>query len=82
MYSLLCTFIRSFSKVPETRFVGIFFVIFFFFCIFPRFKLFSPLKIGTRYGTFSRKLFTRTVAKTKKSAKRQRRSEGATLLRG
>lgn len=42
MYSLLCTFFfRSFSKVPETRFVGIFSDFFFFFAFFPV-LIFSP----------------------------------------
>lgn len=52
MYSLLCIFC-SFSKVPETRFMGIFSdffsFFFFFFPIFSLFETFSPLKTGTWY---------------------------------
>lgn len=52
MYSLLCTFffLAVFLKCQKQdlwEFFSDFF--FFFFCIFPCFKLFSPLKIGTQY---------------------------------
>lgn len=48
---LYYVFFRSFSKVPETRFVGFFFSDFlFFFSHFPVLNFFpSPLKIGTWY---------------------------------
>lgn len=49
MYSLLCIFC-SFSKVPETRFMGVFSDFFsFFFFHFSLFETFPPLKTGTWY---------------------------------
>lgn len=53
----------------------------FFFFAFFRLKFFFSHKNWNLVHSVG-KLFTRTVAKTKKSAKRQRRSERATLLRG
>lgn len=80
MYSLLCTFFAVFLKCQKQdlweRFSD------FFFAFFPVKKIFFFSHKNWNLVHSVGKLFTRTVAKTKKSAKRQRSSEGATLLHG